>query len=833
MIRTCVLIPTAIMLSVGLPACSVPVGGNDPNGNNSADVRIPETTKMLSAADLDALEAPAGDLSQLVFSADTEMLADLAADDVLVTGVDEGKLPYGMLRRVVSIDRSGGNVTVQTEQATLTEAIERGSLRETFTLSADMVAKRVSPADGSVTLKSGPAQQGGPGFVFAINDYELYDADGDPATREDRVWVEGNFSFAPTIDFEIDIDGFELETLVFEIGSEQQASIRVTAGRQAIFDEVEVLETIELTPITFSIGPIPVVLVPLIQLRVGVNGSVTADLTAGVQTDATVRIGFGYQNGSWGPVSEFDPTASFDAPNFRDGARGTAKVWAGPRAELAAYGVAGVFGELRGFVQGDVDSAADPWWTLSAGVEALAGAFLRVLDTTIADYQTDPLTASIELADAGGPAPSEQAEVITWARSLGGDHSDNIDNPLAVIVTSDGGSLVVGGTNSFTSSPSDAWLIKLDRLGQISWQRAIENIGTALGVVEHPAGGYIILFGVVGTGANDTRVLRVDANGDPVWGYLYDSILPAAGYGLLASGDDFVIGGVHGGGVSAQFWLAKIDQNGQPLWSRALGGDSGDQIDGFSVGEDGAIVAVGPTHSFGVSFNGHWVVKFDRDGNVEWQNAYDGSGNEWAHAVVADQNGNYKIVGRTGSDALVTLLDGNGNLLSAATYDAGSPYEEAFTAVGLPDGGLLIAGNTGLGDDSDLWLLRLTPQLEVLWTTSYGGAQRDEAGGTIQYGAVSRPLAMTDDEGFLVLANTESFGATAYDIWVQKVSGTGVVTYNAGSEAMRAALAGSYQEYAITATSTNAEVSDVNLIVTPIDPVFYTPAPRIVTQATP
>ena len=807
-------------------------------GGGSADAEIPETTKVLASADIDALQSPGGDLSRLIFTTETAAVANLNTDDVVVCGVHEGKLPYGMLRKVSSITRQNGQIIVDTEQATLTEAIESGSIDETFTLTPESnPVARNSRTSTKIEVLQQSLDDGEDidGFIFAFNDYELYDADGNPATREDRVWAEGNFAFAPTIGFRIDIDGFELDTLTFEVGSEQQASIRVEAGRSASFDEVEVLETIELTPIAFSIGPVPVILVPRIALRVGVDGMVTADLVAGVQTDATVRIGFGYQNGSFEPISEFNANAGFDTPQFRDGARGTARVWAGPRAELAAYGVAGVYGELRGFVVGEVDTDANPWWVLSAGVEALAGVFIQVFDATIADYATDPIGETFVLADAGGPAPSESVEVITWARSFSGDDTDLNDNPVAIIETDDGGSILVAGTNSFTGSGTDTWIIKLDELGQVSWQQGIEDISVGIGIAVHPDGGYVVLSGSVGTGADEFQLTRIDVNGDVLWSNNYTAAVPIGGYGLLASGSDFIVGGLYGSGVNSDFLVTKVNDSGEVIWATTLGGDEGEQVDGFCVNADGSIVAAGPTHSFDVTNNGHFAAKFSSNGGVQWQRAFDGdgAGNEWIHSVVPDSQGNYRLVGRLGDDALVTKIDGNGNLLDAVAFDADSPFEEVFAGVAAPDDGLLIAGNTGLGSDADLWLMRISAELEVIWTTSYGGPERDEAGGTIQYGAVSRPLAATQDGGFLVLANTQSFGGSFSDIWVQKISGTGIISYDAGSNATRTALAGSFLNHTIVEVPTNVTPQSVTLTVTPMTVETYTPTPSIMTQATP
>jgi hypothetical protein len=815
--------------------CTNPGDGGNGGGGSDGDVIIPQTTKFLSAADLDAIESINADLSQLVFDQETSTLSQLNSDDVVVCGTHGEMLPYGLLRKVTGIDRDGGKVTVNTDQATLTEAIEKGALSETITLSPDQIITRTGRQRDGFSAKI-IQLEGDAGIVFAFNDYELYDADGDPATRGDRVWLDGNFSFVPTMGFDIEISGFSLQKLTFEIGSDQQASIRVSAGREATFSEAEILETIELTPITFSIGPVPVVLVPRIVFRVGVNGTVTADLTTGIQSDASVRVGFGYQNGSFSPVSQFDSNADFDAPNFRDGAKGSAKVWAGPRAELAAYGIAGVYGELRGFVKGEVDGSADPWWTLSAGAEALAGVFVRVFDITLADYETDPITASIDLGNAGGPAPAGGSQVVAWSRTFQGSADfDNTENPLAVIATSDGGSLVVGATASFTGGAHDAWLIKLDRLGQVSWQRAYEDLGVAISVVPHPGGGNVFLCSSVGSGIDEIRLVHVDDNGDLIWANEYSAEESIGGHTLVESDGTFFVGGMYRYGSLSDMMLTGFDLEGQVLWSKIIGGDAGDQIDGMVVDTDGNLVATGPTKSFGVSNNGHHVIKFDPNGTPIWQYVFDGTagGNEWMHSVVADNDGNYKIVGRTGSNALVSKLNNSGLLLSAATYDSGTYFEEAFYGLGTPDGGLIIAGKAGLGSDADLWVIRLTPQLEVLWTSSYGGPGREEAGGTNQYGSTSIPIAVTDDEGYILLANSDSFGESFSDIWIQKVSETGTIDYDFDSPVSSTSLAGSFQDYGLEQTATNATTSNIELAVTPLEVGTFTPDPIILTHAEP
>jgi hypothetical protein len=791
---------------------------------------IPETTKVLSAADLKQLSLPNGDLGVLEFPSASGAVAKLSVGDVVVAGVVDGKLPYGMLRKITAVE-SSGSLRLTTVEATLTEAIERGSLSQQVTLAAQGISKTSSPLtlDG-IGRKRIAVESTDKGFVFALNDVTLYDLDGDSSTKADRVSLDGNFSFAPTFSIVIDIDKFSLKTLKLELGSDQQAAIRVTAGREATFSEVRTLETIELTPITFSIGPVPVVIVPRIALRMGVNGKVTAELTTGVNGEANVKIGFGYENGSWGASAEINPTAQLDAPTFRDGAKGSAKVWAGPRLELAAYGVAGVFGELRGYIEGEVDSTANPWWTLSAGVEALAGAFLKVFSKTIADHETKLFGKKVGLADAGGPAPLGGKNIITWARAYGGD---NTDQAVSLIATNDGGSLLVGASNSFSSSSADMLLVKLDRLGNISWQRAFDGLPPAVAATTHPQGGFVIFSATVGTGADTVVVMRVDENGDPTWTKRYAASEDLSIGGAVRIDKTYYVGGSVGAGTNADFWLAAFDDQGKPLWSKRYAGDKDDLIDGLIATSDGGLVAVGPTHSFAAKFNDSWLIKVDNSGKLLWQQSFDSGSNDMFSAIVEDAQGNLFVAGHDFNDAVVLKLSATGKLLLAKRHTTGTKYDNAYHAVAAKNGGLLLSGKTGLGDKTDLWLLRLTPQLEALWSTSYGGSKRDSAGGTNQYAETGSGLAKTADGGFIALANSNSFGDDFSDIWVVKVSESGAIGLDSGGGATQTTLGGSFEDVTMTVKPSSVAATDVSLTIEDLEPKDVTPSLWVKTQGSP
>jgi Tol biopolymer transport system component len=95
------------------------------------------------------------------------------------------------------------------------------------------------------------------------------------------------------------------------------------------------------------------------------------------------------------------------------------------------------------------------------------------------------------------------------------------------------------------------------------------------------------------------------------------------------------------------------------------------------------------------------------------------------------------------------------------------PRVAAHSALLTGDGGLLLVGSTNYTHNDtareDIWLCRTDAAGEVLWQRTHGGEAFDRAGAII-------PAA---DGGYVILAETESFGAGGRDIYVLKVDPEG------------------------------------------------------------
>jgi len=166
-------------------------------------------------------------------------------------------------------------------------------------------------------------------------------------------------------------------------------------------------------------------------------------------------------------------------------------------------------------------------------------------------------------------------------------------------------------------------------------------------------------------------------------------------------------------------------------WAKAYGGNSWDSA--FSVHSvrqtsDGGFIVAGYTDSFGAGSSDFWVLKLDADGNVSWQKTYGGSSYDHAESIQQTADGGYIVAGRTNSfgagnyDLLVLKLDASGNVLWQKTY-GGEQMDGAFSVQQTSDGGYIIGGMTESFnvESGDAWVLKLDGNGNVQWQKTYGG----------------------------------------------------------------------------------------------------------------
>ena len=88
------------------------------------------------------------------------------------------------------------------------------------------------------------------------------------------------------------------------------------------------------------------------------------------------------------------------------------------------------------------------------------------------------------------------------------------------------------------------------------------------------------------------------------------------------------------GAGEGDVWVLKLDSSGGISWQKTYGGIAHDG--GYDIHQtaDGGYAVAGITYSYGVGGDkDFWVIKLDPQGNIIWDNTYDGSKNESAKSI--------------------------------------------------------------------------------------------------------------------------------------------------------------------------------------------------------
>lgn len=363
---------------------------------------VPETTNVLDAATGQHLISVSADGTSYTFDQNTAALQKLAPGEIMVSAPTTAA-PNGFLRRVTAVNPVGGQVVVQTQTATLEDAIQQGEVS---------VAKRFSPADMTglstlpgVTLAGAANTITGEGFFFEIKDVVLYDKDGNPATTEDQVKAKGSLALDPRVDFGMTIRDWTLQELhaIFEETEEVELEFRMEAEVVKLEAKWEVAH-LHLGTILMFVGPVPIVFVVEMPIYLRGDGKVTAGIVTKVTQTATLAAGLRYRDRTWTPVASLNNNFTFEPPRLSLNAE--FKGYIDPPLSLLLYDVAGPFAGITPFVKLEADPHTTPWWKLYGGLDATVGVKVTVMGRSLGDHTETVIGYKKLLAQAQDNPPT-------------------------------------------------------------------------------------------------------------------------------------------------------------------------------------------------------------------------------------------------------------------------------------------------------------------------------------------------------------------------------------------------------------------------------------------
>lgn len=390
---------------------------------------IPETTNVLTDTTTQYLVSVSGDGAVFTFAQTTPALEALAPGEVIVSE-PTAEAPYGFMRRVTAVIHSGSQVIVQTEAATLEDAIQQGVGQVSYTLTPGNVMTSTLSKGVTQRMRSQIMQQSE--FYLNLTDVVLYDDDGDLDTTNDQVVANGSITLEPGFDFRIVVQDWQLKRFDFISRVTDVAELQIATNVELLSMEREVeIARYTFTPITIIIGTFPVVIVPVLTVNVGVNGSVSIGVSTGVTQEATLTAGLKYTNGGWSPVSTFANEFRYNPPTLSTSLN--LRGYAGAELSLLIYGVIGPYADTYAYLELEADLLASPWWSLYGGLEVPVGVKVEVLGRTIADHEALAIGYKVLLAQAASRiafvSDRDGNEEIYWMFSDGTGQENLTRNP--------------------------------------------------------------------------------------------------------------------------------------------------------------------------------------------------------------------------------------------------------------------------------------------------------------------------------------------------------------------------------------------------------------------
>lgn len=411
-----------------------------------------------------------------------------------------------------------------------------------------------------------------------------------------------------------------------------------------------------------------------------------------------------------------------------------------------------------------------------------------------------------------------QAPALQWQKSYGGSENDFA---FSMQQLSDGGYIVVGQTASFNGDVTgnhgdeDMWVIRLNKSGKLKWQKTLGGTAdeSAFAVQQTTDGGFIVAGQSSSNNGNVTNnhgnldfwVVKLDGNGNIQWqkslgGSNADFATSIeqtfdGGY-IVAGGSSSNNGDVsgHHGNVSflSDYWVVKLDANGNIEWNHSFGGTAGEIAYSVKQTSDGGYLIGGNSESNDGDVTGmhdevygdFWVIKLSKSGNLQWEKSLGGTDYDQANSIIQTSDGGYVALGFSRSnngditnahgnyDVWMTKINANGDLLWQHAY-GGTQEDFGYSVEQTPDGGYIINGGTasnngdvtGLHGNEDFWVIKTDASGSLQWQSALGGSAYDEG----------KTIDQTSEGGYIAAGYSESNNGNVSgnhgqrDFWVVKL----------------------------------------------------------------
>lgn len=267
----------------------------------------------------------------------------------------------------------------------------------------------------------------------------------------------------------------------------------------------------------------------------------------------------------------------------------------------------------------------------------------------------------------------------------------------------------------------------------------------------------------------------------------------------------------HGG---ADAFVAKLGPDLSLLWARTYGDALDQGAHGLALDPNGGIVVAGDAQG-SIDLGGGalasagdrdvFVAKLDVDGEHLWSRMFSGQAADWAHGVAVDPAGNVFVGGSIGAtvdvdgivvsaaagpgDAFVAKLAADGTPLWAASY-GDAAYQGVHSIAAFSTGDVVITGDaagpvdfgggavgpTSGGTALDVFVVKLSGNGSHVWTVPFVGSGRERAH-SVAIDSADRVVTTGQFTGTASFAGLDLTSAGADDVYLVKLDAAGTLVW--------------------------------------------------------
>lgn len=224
---------------------------------------------------------------------------------------------------------------------------------------------------------------------------------------------------------------------------------------------------------------------------------------------------------------------------------------------------------------------------------------------------------------------------------------------------------------------------------------------------------------------------------------------------------------------SFDYFVAKIDTNGNVLWINSYGGSGSDKCYGVAEADGGSFMLAGESYSSDGDVSAThdlkniWVVLIDSVGEIIWEKTFGGSINETAQSIIENSKGNFVICGETNSndgdvsgnhlfgtyDYWVFEITLDGTLIRQKCF-GGTDDDKGLSIISGYNNDYLVTGYSESEDgdvttydaSTHLWAVCFDSVFTINWVYGFGGSGDDRGHSAV----------LTSDTNFILVGKTFS-----------------------------------------------------------------------------